>query len=810
MNRHLFAAILIITTLSVIATLPAQAVISTNTWTPAGNGVYTNQAQWSPAIVPNNNNGSGTNYVARIDGGLAGTSAVVIEPFLSIALDRLIVSVGDSLTISNGAQLGIGVGAAVTGTVALASDGNYTPIIFSGTQSLLGTGQVLMAGTVPSVNYLRADNGGTLTVGSGITIHGAGQIYGDSANPLVNLGTISADISNQTLAVQYFANPGRVLGVNGGNLSLLGFTNSGTVSVSGGGSLTANTFTNTGTMRISGGTLQLQGPWANSGVISGDVSAIYLGGTFSTAAATNIIHTGGSTITLDGTMVNTNGTFTLNANTGSWFLNSGTIQGGTVNATGGAQLLTQPFIGSGTLDGVTLNANLTVTNGAYYLYVVDGLTNNAVITLASDGNFTAMYCTGPETLAGTGQIHMAGTVPSVDYLYTSGSVTNGAAQTIHGAGQIYGDSGNPLVNLGTISADISNQQLNVQCVVNQGQFNALNGGLFYSATLFTNSGAVTIGNGSTLQFQGDYVQAGGSTLLNGGQLTPIAGGSVLVEGGSLGGGGFVNAVVTNFSSIVPGPAPSALVFSSNLVLNAGSVLNFQFAGAFNSQYGQVVLSNGVNLAGSLAITLINGFVPEPGSSFTVLTSAQPITGGFVNATSGFRIQTLNGAGSFVYVQNTSSIVLGNFQVNSQAYLTWAQSYFGCTNCSQSSEIADPDGDGVNNYDEFASGFNPTKATAYPHIISIVRTNSNTDIRVTYLGANGDSTWTPGFQSRTNVLECATGAADGSYFATTNFVSTGQTNILSGGTGLGIVTNMVDHGGATNQPARYYRVKIIAP
>jgi hypothetical protein len=223
-----------------------------------------------------------------------------------------------------------------------------------------------------------------------------------------------------------------------------------------------------------------------------------------------------------------------------------------------------------------------------------------------------------------------------------------------------------------------------------------------------------------------------------------------------------------------------------------------------------VLSNGVNLAGSLAVTLINGLVPTPGSSFTVLTSGAPITGGFINVTSGFRIQTTDGLGSFVYSQTPTSIVLDDFQPNSQTnYLTWAQYYFGCTNCPQSSELADPDGDGMINLDKFLAGFNPTNTASYPHIISIAKINSNTDIRITYLGANGDSSWTPGIQSRTNVLEYSTGLPDGSY-STAFFVSTGQTNILSGGTGFGFITNMVNRGGATNGPTRYYRIEIIAP
>jgi hypothetical protein len=114
---------------------------------------------------------------------------------------------------------------------------------------------------------------------------------------------------------------------------------------------------------------------------------------------------------------------------------------------------------------------------------------------------------------------------------------------------------------------------------------------------------------------------------------------------------------------------------------------------------------------------------------------------------------------------------------------------------------------MSNTNKFLAGFNPTNAAAYLHIISIATTNS-TDINVMYLGANGDSTWSPGIASRTNVLEFTAGAASGSY--SNNFASTGQTNILSGGTGTGVVTNMVDPGGATNTPSRYYRVRVLVP
>jgi hypothetical protein len=112
---------------------------------------------------------------------------------------------------------------------------------------------------------------------------------------------------------------------------------------------------------------------------------------------------------------------------------------------------------------------------------------------------------------------------------------------------------------------------------------------------------------------------------------------------------------------------------------------------------------------------------------------------------------------------------------------------------------------VSNTNEFLAGFNPTNNAAYPHIIAIAR--SSADMNVTYLGANGDSTYTGGPASRTNVLEFTTGTASGNY--SNNFASTGKTNILSGGTGVGVVTNMVDTGGAIGA-TRYYRIRVLAP
>ena len=143
-----------------------------------------------------------------------------------------------------------------------------------------------------------------------------------------------------------------------------------------------------------------------------------------------------------------------------------------------------------------------------------------------------------------------------------------------------------------------------------------------------------------------------------------------------------------------------------------------------------------------------------------------------------------------------------------AYQSWTNHY-GLTGASAAG-TADPDGDGVNNNNEFAAGFNPINPGAYPHIIKIVKSGS--DMNVTYLGASGDNTWSPGYGSRTNILEFTTGGPTGNYsnnFATAYTSTGGGTSILSGGSGIGTVVTVTDAGGATGA-TRYYRIRVIAP
>jgi PKD repeat protein len=162
----------------------------------------------------------------------------------------------------------------------------------------------------------------------------------------------------------------------------------------------------------------------------------------------------------------------------------------------------------------------------------------------------------------------------------------------------------------------------------------------------------------------------------------------------------------------------------------------------------------------------------------------------------------SGGNSITNIQPDLITVLTPFQ-------SWQNQYFGCTNCAQAQPYANPSGNGQSNTNQFLAGFSPINEAAYLHVISISSAIGPTVSTgaVTYLGANGDSTWSPGIASRTNILEYIAGASNLSY-TNGDWLPTGQTNILSGGTGLGEVTNMT-----WSMPIgsnAYFRVRVLLP
>jgi polygalacturonase/PKD repeat protein len=380
---------------------------------------------------------------------------------------------------------------------------------------------------------------------------------------------------------------------------------------------------------------------------------------------------------------------------------------------------------------------------------------------------------------------------------------------------------------------------------------------FAGALVVSNSGTVLINNST-----GSGTGTGAVTVVSGATLggTGVIGGPVTVNGALAPGSSPGTLTVSNSLAASGGAAlqyqlgTSSDLAASSGNLTLGGTLNISDAGGFTNTtytlftYGGTLQYNGLTL-GTVPntnftytistntigqVNLVVGIAtPPPIASFTAspLSGAAPLTVSFTDTSSNspaYWFWTFGDGGtstsenpSYTYSTPgtwTASLIASNAGGASSPFTQtinvynpfawWQLQYFGSTNNNpNTAPNGDYTGTGMSNTNKFMAGFNPTNPAAYLRIISVAK--SNADVIVTYVGASGDTNYAPGILSRTNALDFTTGDARGNY-TNGGWQDTFQTNILSGGTGLGTVTNMTDAGGATNVPPRYYRVRVLLP
>jgi hypothetical protein len=258
--------------------------------------------------------------------------------------------------------------------IIYASVGSSTYLALSGNVTLSGNGTLTMDNSGADVIYSPSGTE-TLTIGSGQTIQGAGQM-GLGQTTFVNNGTITANQSN-ALILQ----PG----------SSGGFTNSasGILQASGVGTLqlSAGVFTNNGTIQAVGGSLvQLIN---NANVVGGTLATASSQIHSISSTLTNLTNSG-SLVLDNGSFTTLSGTITNNGNIGYASAGSSTYLalGGNVTLSGngtltmdnsGADILYSP---SGT-DTLTIGSAQTI-QGAGQLGREAALLQNQVASQADD------------------------------------------------------------------------------------------------------------------------------------------------------------------------------------------------------------------------------------------------------------------------------------------------------------------------------------------------------------------------------------------------------------------------------------------
>jgi polygalacturonase len=244
------------------------------------------------------------------------------------------------------------------------------------------------------------------------------------------------------------------------------------------------------------------------------------------------------------------------------------------------------------------------------------------------------------------------------------------------------------------------------------------------------------------------------------------------------------AAITAIGMLGPDPfltlAQSTLTVNNDLILGGASTLNF----GVGSNAMDIAVTGNLTLGGTLNVADAGGLTT---GTYALFTYSGALGGG------GLSIAMAPAGHNYAISTNTPGQVNLVVTPPLSAFQAWQLLYFSSTNCALCGGDADFDGDGLSNTNEFLAGTNPANPASLFRVMSAVPQSNNMVITWTTAGGH------------TNTVQATAGAANGSY-ATNNFVNISGPIVVSG---IGdTTTNYVDVGGATNSPARYYRVRLV--
>jgi parallel beta-helix repeat protein len=160
-----------------------------------------------------------------------------------------------------------------------------------------------------------------------------------------------------------------------------------------------------------------------------------------------------------------------------------------------------------------------------------------------------------------------------------------------------------------------------------GNWNTLTTPVTTTTASITNNGAtaqtVTIATSTTVQHV-SLLGSGAPVDLNVPQGVQLGVSNQLVIGtnATLSGAGLILAtVLVAGGTVAPGPLTSTLHVAGDLSEQSGSTLAIDLAGTSAQQRDLLAITGNANLAGTLRVAALNGFVPLPGQSFNVITFA---------------------------------------------------------------------------------------------------------------------------------------------------------------------------------------------
>ncbi len=625
------------------------------------------------------------------------------------------------------------------------------------------------------------------------------------SGPVGTINTLSLTNAGLATPLRIF----NVLGLNSGGVLLI--TNSA-LRVDGG-------FNLDGIATLNGGVISVTNPFPSSlhisdsgsgqmavsnGILQANVEFVgFFGsssGTLTLAGGTNFVGVGGLNVSgfagTTGTVWVTGGSLVVtnaisfnvgSSGVGKMAVSNGVVQGGgvvvgfnpgsvgTITATGGNMIFTNASNtgsidvrrGAFTMSGGSVAVDqLFVTNGAAGLFNLNGGTLTSGSTTVSNGSFLASFVVGNGSTPATlnlfrgnhlfydGLIIGANAIGSTGSVWMSGtqlSVPNGATVVgnTFGTGQLTVSNGTVLTSETAVGANFRGQ-----------------------GTLTLTAGAIT---SSSNLLVGSDLFATGTVWITGGQLTVTNGLS------EIGDGGVGRLIISNGMGVA----------SSMLVGYFGGQGLLVIVGGTEAISSNLVIGDCAAGGATGAVTVTGGSLYVTNAEHSAVLE---VRNGRLILNSGLlqvdKLVMTNSCGLFVRSGGTliinTKVLDPNLDADGDGIPNGFEQAYGLDPLNAADANLDNDGDGMSNLQEYLAGTDPTNSASSFRVTSVTRTGN--DVAVT---------WTMG-SGKTNAVQFDNGA---NY--TTNF-----TDLFIVTNTLGTVTNYLDVGGATNTPARYYRVRLV--
>jgi hypothetical protein len=513
-------------------------------------------------------------------------------------------TIANTLVVNGGSVMLNGSGAVAPAFLSV-SDGTL-----QGSQAVTVSGPfVWSGGTLGS-----AGSATVITANGGLTMNGLGKnLYATLVNNgagVWSAGQVGcyglALFSNAPAATLDFTADGNAISPGAGGNGLL--VNAGTLRKTAGTGTTTLSLpcANTASVQANSGTLALTLTNGTGGFSVASGATFSVNGTATLAAGSSITGAGNFTVTggliTNNGMLNVSGTNTFSAGTavfagGCTITSTLAVNGGTVMLNGSGPV-TPAFlsVSGGTLQGsqaVTVSGPFAWSGGA----------------LGSPGSATVVTANGGLTMNGT-----------LKYLSAT-LVNNGAGAWSAGQINCYGSalfSNTPAATLdlaadGTVMALTGGNGL----LANAGALRKTAGAGTTILTLpCANAGTVQINSGA-LFFGDSFVQTGGQTLLNGGNVTFNT--TAQLRSGTLSGSGTITGSVSNNATLSPGASPGLLTITGAYTEGAGAHMQIKLGGTTpGTGHDQISIGGPARLAGTLDVSYWNGYTPAAGNVFTTL------------------------------------------------------------------------------------------------------------------------------------------------------------------------------------------------